>query len=164
MTIDTVQEDPMSQPRTGPHGYHSIQPYLIFKNSTEAIAFYAKIFGARERLCMKDKTGRVSHAEIEIGDSVVMMADEHAEIEAFSAAHYGGSPVSLMVYVETCDETYRQALANGAKSLREPADQFYGDRMAGVLDPFGYKWWIGTHIKDVSAEDMQAGAEQQKPS
>ena len=153
----------MSQANIVPSGYHSVQPYLMFKNCVEAIAFYAKVFGARERLCMKDKTGRVCHTEIEIGDSVIMMADENPQIEAFAPEHYKGSPVSLMIYVADCDATYRQTVAAGAKSLREPADQFYGDRIAGVLDPFGYKWWIGTHIKDVSKEELETGT-QQKPS
>jgi PhnB protein len=125
-----------------PEGYHSLQPYLMFVNTVEAIAFFAKIFGAKERLCMKTPEGGVAHAEIEIGDSVVMMADENAEMQAFAAPHYGGSPVSLMVYVEDCDATYAQAIEAGATSVREPADQPYGDRMAGILDPFGYKWWI----------------------
>ncbi len=87
------------------------------------------------------KDGRVQHAEIEIGDSCVMLADENAEMGARSPEHYGGSPVSLMVYVTDCDSVYKQALKAGAKSEREPTDQFYGDRMAGVVDPFGYKWY-----------------------
>jgi PhnB protein len=150
----------MSTPNPVPAGYHSIQPYLMLKSCTEAIAFYAKVFGATERLCMKSADGRVGHAEIQIGDSVIMMADEHPQIEAFSPEHYGGSPVSIMVYVEDCDATYNKAVAAGAKSLREPSDQFYGDRMSGVLDPFGYKWWIATHIKDVSSEELHATAAQ----
>jgi PhnB protein len=132
----------MTQARKIPKGYHSIQPYLMFVNCLEAMAFFAKAFGATEKLCMKTPEGRVAHAEIVIGDSVVMMADEHPEIQAFAAAHYGGSPVSLMLYVEDCDTIYAQAIAAGATSMREPTDQPYGDRMAGVLDPFGYKWWI----------------------
>ena len=140
-----------------PDGYHSVQPYLIIKNAAAAIDFYKKAFGAKERLRM-EKDGRVGHAEIEIGDSCVMLADEHPEIGAHSPEHYGGSPVSLMVYVTDCDAVYKQALAAGAKSDREPADQFYGDRMAGVLDPFGYKWYLGTHIKDVSPEEMEQHA------
>jgi len=125
-----------------PKGYHSVQPYLIFKQCAEAIAYYGKVFGATERLCMKDGKGRIAHAEVQIGDSVVMMADEHPEIEAYGAKHYGGSPISLMLYVEDCDATYAAAITAGATSLREPTDQPYGDRMAGVLDPFGYKWWL----------------------
>lgn len=137
-----------------PDGYHSVQPYLILKNAAQAIAFYTRAFGAKERFRMENN-GRIGHAEIEIGDSCVMMADEHPEIGAYSSEHYGGSPVSLMVYVTDCDAVYRQALAAGAKSEREPTDQFYGDRMAGVVDPFGYRWYLGTHIKDVSKEEME---------
>ena len=125
-----------------PSGYHSLQPYLMFTNCAEAIAFFTKVFGAKEKLCMKDDKGRTAHAEVVIGDSVMMMADENPEIQAYAVAHYGGSPASLMLYVDNCDATYAQAIAAGATSLREPADQPYGDRMAGILDPFGYKWWI----------------------
>ena len=146
----------MSQVKAVPDGYHSIQPYLMFKNCAEAIAFYTKAFGAREKFRMPDAQGRISHAEIEIGDSVVMMADEAPQIDAFSIEHFGGSPVSLLIYTAHCDAMYAQALAAGAKSIREPADQPYGDRMSGVKDPFGYKWWIATHIKDVSYEEMAA--------
>jgi PhnB protein len=133
----------MTQTRKIPEGYSNVQPYIICKNSIEAIAFYGKVFGATEKLVMKDDKGRVAHAEVKIGNSVVMMADEHPEIDANAPSHYGGSPVSLMIYVDDCDTTYAAALAAGATSVREPADQPYGDRMAGVLDPFGYKWWIG---------------------
>jgi PhnB protein len=138
-----------------PDGYHSVQPYLILNDAAGAIDFYVKAFGAKERLRM-EKDGRIGHAEIEIGDSCVMMADEHPQIGAYSAKHYGGSPVSLMIYVKDCDAVFARALAAGAKSEREPADQFYGDRMAGVIDPFGLKWWLGTHIKDVSKEELEA--------
>jgi PhnB protein len=138
-----------------PEGYQSVQPYLMFQNCAEAIASYEKAFGAKEKFQMRDKRGRVTHAEIEIGDSCVMMADEAPQMDAFSAEHYGGSPASLLIYTSGCDALYREAVASGAKSLREPADQPYGDRMAGVKDPFGYKWWIATHIEDVSVQDMQ---------
>lgn len=141
-----------------PDGYHSVQPYLILNNAAAAIDFYKRAFGAKERLRM-ERDGRIGHAEIEIGDCCVMMADEHPEIGAYSPRHYGGSPVSLMVYVTDCDAVYKQALAAGATSDREPADQFYGDRMAGVVDPFGFKWFLGTHIKDVSVEEMQQHAQ-----
>jgi PhnB protein len=138
-----------------PDGYHSIQPYLMIDGAAKAIEFYKKAFGATERLCMKQKDGRVGHAEIEIGGSVVMMADENAGIHAYAPPHYGGSPVSLLLYTQDCDAMYKRAIAAGAKSEREPADQFYGDRMAGVVDPFGYKWFIATHIKDVSKEELE---------
>ncbi|HTV04654.1 MAG TPA: VOC family protein [Acidobacteriaceae bacterium] len=147
----------MPQIKPIPDGYHTVQPYLILSNAAAAIDFYKKAFGAKERLRL-ERDGRIGHAEIEIGDSCVMMADEHPQIGAYSPKHYGGSPVSLMIYVTDCDAVYKQALAAGATSDREPADQFYGDRMAGVVDPFGYKWFLGTHIKDVSLEEMQQHA------
>lgn len=138
-----------------PDGYHSVQPYLILDDAAKAIAFYKQAFGATERLCMKEPNGRVAHAEIEIGDCCIMMSDEHPDIGAFSPTHYGGSPISLMFYTVDCDAMYRRALQAGAKSVREPEDQFYGNRTAGVTDPFGYQWWIGTHIKDVSKEELE---------
>jgi PhnB protein len=154
-----MEENPtMPTPKSIPDGYHSIQPYLMLDNCAEAIAFDARAFGAHERFRMPGKNGRLSHAEIQIGDSVIMMADESPEMEAFAVKHFKGSPVSLLIYTEDCDTMHRQALAAGAKSLREPADQPYGDRMSGVQDPFGYKWWIATHIKDVDFTDMTAPA------
>lgn len=144
----------MSQVKPIPDGYHSVQPYMHFRNCAEAIAFYVRAFGAQEKLRMAGGGGRIGHAEIRIGDSYIMMADEFPEMNAFSAEHYGGSAVGLLIYTEDCDATYKQALAAGATSVREPADQFYGDRMAGVKDPFGYQWWIATHIRDVSKEEL----------
>jgi len=145
----------MSPIKAIPDGYHRIQPYLYIRGAAEAIDFYKKVFGATERMRMPQPDGRISHAEILFGDSVIMLADEHPEKEIHSPKHFGGSPISLMLYVEDCDAVYQQALSAGAKSLREPADQFYGDRMAGVEDPFGFQWWLGTHIKDVSMEELQ---------
>ncbi|NYF80109.1 VOC family protein [Granulicella arctica] len=145
----------MSSVSAIPEGHHSVQPYLIFKDTVAAIAFYVKAFGATEKLCMKGPEGRVGHAEISIGDSRIMMADENAAMGAFSAEHYGGSPVSLLIYTEDCDAMYAQAVAAGAASLREPADQPYGDRMSGVKDPFGYQWYIATHILEISKEDLE---------
>ncbi len=138
-----------------PDNYHSVQPYLIFDDAAGATEFYKKAFGATLRLCMKGIDGKVGHAEIQIGDSCVMMADENPAMDAYPPSHFGGSPVTLMIYTEDCDAMYKTALAAGATSVREPADQPYGDRMAGVLDPFGYKWWIGTHIKDMTKEELE---------
>jgi PhnB protein len=148
----------MTQSRKTPEGYHSVQPYLMFVSCLEAMAFYAKAFDAKEKLCMKTPEGKVAHAEIEIGDSVVMMADENPDIQAFGSAHHGGSPVSLMLYVDDCDTTYARTIEAGAKSLREPTDQPYGDRMAGILDPFGYKWWIA-HPLAQTAESAAVNAQ-----
>jgi PhnB protein len=137
-----------------PEGYHSLQPYMIFAGCASAMEFYKAAFGASEVMCMKGPDGVVGHAEMQIGDSRIMMADEHPQIEAYSAQHYGGSPITLLFYTEDCDAMYARALAAGAKSEREPADQPYGSRMAGVVDPFGYKWWIGTQIKPMTVGEM----------
>jgi PhnB protein len=153
--LETNWENRMSHTKTIPDGYHSVQPYLILKSAADAIDFYTRAFGAKERLRMAMPDGRIGHAEIEIGDSCIMMADEHPEIGALSVQHFGGSPVSLMVYVEDCDAVYKQALAAGGTSTREPADQPYGDRMAGIKDPFGFQWYLGTHIKDLSKEQLE---------
>ena len=138
-----------------PEGCHSVQPCLMFAGCTEAMAFYTAAFGAREVMAMRSPDGRVQHAEMQIGDSRIMMADEAPQIEAFGTRHYGGSPISLMFYTEDTDAMYAKALAAGAKSLREPADQPYGVRMGGILDPFGYKWWIGTQIQAMSASELE---------
>jgi PhnB protein len=138
-----------------PEGSHSVQPYMIFAGCVAAMEFYEKAFSARERLCMKGPEGRVTHAEMQIGDSIIMMADENPQWDAFGTKHFGGSPVSLMLYTEDCDAMYRQAMAAGAESLREPADQPYGIRMGGVKDPFGYTWWIGTQIKAMTAGEIE---------
>jgi PhnB protein len=138
-----------------PDGYQTVQPYLILKNCAAAIDFYKKVFAAKERLRMPRTDGRIGHAEIEIGDCCIMMADEHPEIGAYSPEHYGGSPVKMHVYIEDCDAVYKKAIEAGAKSEREPKDQFYGDRIAGIVDPFGYTWYISTHTKDVSKEELE---------
>lgn len=148
----------MSQLPGVPQGYHSVQAYLIFKSTVEAIAFYSRAFGASERLCMKGPDGRVQHAEVQIGDSCVMMADENPDLQAFAPAHFGGSPVSMLIYTEDCDAIYRKALDSGAVSLREPTDEPYGARMGGVQDPFGYKWYLATHQRDMTREELERGA------
>ena len=140
----------MTEKKAVPEGYQSVQPYLMLKNCTQAIAFYTNAFGAKEKMRIANPDGTIGHAEIQIGDSVIMMADEAPQIEAWSVEHFGGSPISLLIYTADCDAAYGQALAAGAKSLREPADQPYGDRMSGVQDPFGYKWWIATNIKEAA--------------
>ena len=141
---------------SAPTGYHSVQPYLIFENASGAINFYIRAFHAVERHCMKDSTGRVAHAELVLGDSCIMLADERPEIAAYSPSHFGGSPISLLLYVADCDAVYQQAIACGATGIREPADQPHGDRTAGVNDPFGYTWYFATHIKDLSKEELES--------
>ncbi len=139
----------MSTMKPIPDGYHSVQAYLVIRNCAAAIEFYKKAFGVTERMHTTRPDGTVGHAEIQFGDSCIMMADENAEINAFSPQYYNGSPVSIVAYVENCDAMYSQAIAAGGRNLREPRDESYGDRMAGVLDPFGFTWWIATPIKDL---------------
>jgi PhnB protein len=127
-----------------PSNYNTLQPYLIIKNCAAALDFYKSAFGATERLRMNRPDGSIAHAEIQIGDSCVMMADENPGIGAFSPQHYGGCPISLHFYDKDCERTFHRAIAAGAKEHQKPADQEYGDRRAGVVDPFGYTWWIAT--------------------
>jgi len=138
-----------------PDGYHSITPYLIVDDGAQAIEFYKKAFNAKEIMRMPGPGGKIGHAEIKIGDSVVMLADEAPEMDARSAKHYGGSPVTLLVYVEDVDKLFPQAVAAGAKEMRPVADQFYGDRSGTVKDPFGHSWHLSTHKEDVSEDEMK---------
>ena len=130
-----------------PQGYHSITPILIVEEAPRFIDFLKQAFRAEERERFVAPDGRVSHAEVRIGDSVVMMSDANDEWKQM--------PARIQVYTEDTDAAYRRALEAGATSLREPADQSYGDRTAGVKDPFGNLWWISTHVEDVSPEEMQ---------
>ena len=125
-----------------PVGYHTVTPYLMFSGASAAIEFYKKALGASEVMRLDDPNGRIHHAEIKIGDSCIMLADEHPELQALSPKTIGGSPVSLHVYVEDVDAAVDRAVKAGAKLVRPVADQFYGDRSGGVEDPFGYRWFI----------------------
>ena len=141
-----------------PDGYHSVTPYLIFNGGARAIEFYKQAFGATELFRMEGPDGRIGHAEIRIGDSHVMLADEHPEIGARSPQSIGGSPISLMLYVEDVDATVSRAVEAGAKLTRPVANQFYGDRTGGVEDPFGHAWYIATHVEDVAPEELKKRA------
>ena len=138
-----------------PDGYSSVTPYLIISGAKVAIEFYKTVFGATERLCLPGPDGRVAHAELEIGDSVIMLADECPERGAKSPQTYGGSPVSIHLYVNNSDQVYAKALAAGAKSIRPVENQFYGDRSGGFTDPFGHQWHVATHVEDVSPAELQ---------
>jgi PhnB protein len=140
-----------------PEGYHTVTPYLIVNAGAKALDFYARAFGAIERLRI-DAGGKIGHAEITIGDSCVMLADEHPEIGALGPTTVGGSPVSLHLYVEDVDAVVARAVAAGATLVRPVADQFYGDRVGGVADPFGHRWFIATHKEDLSAEELHRRA------
>jgi PhnB protein len=137
-----------------PDGYHSVTPYLILDDAARALEFYKKAFGAVELLRMPGPNGKIGHAEIRIGDSTIMLADEHPAMGARSARTIGGSPISLMVYVENVDAMVAQAVAAGGKLVRPVADQFYGDRTGTLADPFGHVWSLATHVEDVAPEEM----------
>jgi PhnB protein len=141
-----------------PDGYHAITPYLIVSGGAKALDFYAHAFGAVERLRMQDPSGKVRHAEIVVGGACVMLADEHAEIGALSPHTVGGSPVGIHLYVEDVDAVVARAVAAGATLMRAVADQFYGDRVGGITDPFGHRWSIATHKEDLTSEELQRRA------
>ena len=141
-----------------PEGYHSITPYLILSGAGEAIAFYKRALGADEVMRLDDPTGKVHHAEISLGDSRIMLADEHPEIQALSPKTIGGSPISIHLYVDDVDSMVERAVAAGAKLIRPVADQFYGERVGGIEDPFGYRWFIATHKEDLSMDEIRRRA------
>ena len=141
-----------------PEGYHTATPYLIVRDAARAIEFYKKAFGAQELMRMANPSGKIGHAEIKIGDSPIMLADEVPGMGYRSPESLGGSPVSLLLYVEDVDAVFNQAVAAGAKVQRPVADQFYGDRTGGVTDPFGHVWYVATHMEDVSPEEMRKRA------
>jgi|SRR5918992_4771769 PhnB protein len=134
-----------------PEGYHSVTPYLIVKGAGGLLDFLKQAFGAEQRFRMDRPDGSVGHAEVTIGDSVVMLAE--------ASEQWPVMPGSIHLYVEDCDDAYRRAIEAGATSLQEPENQFYGDRSGGVRDPFGNVWWIVTHVEDVPEEELAARAE-----
>jgi PhnB protein len=141
-----------------PKGYNTVTPYLVVKGAARAIEYYKKVFGATEILRMAGPDGRVGHAELQIGDSRIMLADENPNIGTRSAETIGASPVSLLVYIPDCDKVVHMAVAEGAKLLKPVQDQFYGDRSGFIQDPFGHQWGIATHIEDVSPQEMNERA------
>jgi PhnB protein len=138
-----------------PDGYRAVTPYLIVNDAAAAISFYKRAFGAIETFRLPGPDGRIGHAEMLIGDSPIMLADEAPQMGARSAKTIGGSPISIMLYVENVDEQYPKAIAAGGKELRPLKNQFYGDRSGTLEDPFGITWTIGTHVEDVSSEELQ---------
>jgi len=137
-----------------PDGYHSITPYLICGGAAKAIEFYKKAFGAVETLRLDAPGGKLGHAEMKIGDSIVMLADEHLEMGARSPRTIGGSPVGILLYVKDVDAVYARAIGAGAKAQRPVSNQFYGDRAGSVEDPFGHTWHIHTHVEDLTSEEI----------
>jgi PhnB protein len=137
-----------------PEGYYTATPYLIIKDAARAIAFYKQAFAATELMRFADPSGKIGHAEIKIGNSPIMLADEHPDMGYRSPQSLGGTPVSILLYVADVDAQFRQALAAGAKEMRPVKDQFYGDRSGTLVDPFGHVWTIATHKEDVSLEEV----------
>lgn len=141
-----------------PDGYPCVSPYLCVNGANAAIDFYTRVFGATERMRMPSPDGKIGHAELQIGDSVIMLADEHPETDFRSPRALGGTPVLISIYVEDVDATFGRAIAAGAKSIRPLKDEFYGDRAGQFEDPFGHKWSVATHIEDVSPDEMSRRA------
>ena len=138
-----------------PEGYHSVTPYLVVDGAAEAIDFYKKAFGAVEVVRMPGPGGKIGHAEIKIGDSFVMLADEHPEQGHRGPKSVGGTPVGILIYVPDVDSVFKAALAAGATQVKPVENQFYGDRSGSLTDPFGHNWMVSTHIEDVAPEEME---------
>jgi PhnB protein len=141
-----------------PDGYPRVSPYLVVDGAAQAIDFYTQVLGASERMRMGGPDGKIGHAELQFGDSVVMLADEYPDMGYVGPKAVGGTPVTIGVYVEDVDKTFDAAVKAGAKALRPVEDQFYGDRSGQIEDPFGHRWSIQTHVEDVPPDEMQKRA------
>jgi PhnB protein len=148
----------MSDVKPIPDGYPQITPYLCVDGAAAAIDFYRQVFGATERMRMPAPEGRIGHAELQIGDSKIMLADEHPEMDFRSPRAIGGTPVLLHLYVEDVDNVVGRAVAAGAKVVRPVQDQFYGDRSGSVADPYGHIWHVATHTEDLSPDEIRKRA------
>ena len=137
-----------------PDGYPRVTPYLHVDGASKAIEFYRTVFGAKERMRLAAPGGRIGHAELEIGNSMIMLADEHPEMNIRGPKSVGGTPVTVLVYVEDVDRAFERALKAGAKELRPVQNQFYGDRSGQFEDPFGHQWNVATHVEDVPPDEM----------
>lgn len=141
-----------------PDGYHSITPYLYLKNAGQLLNFYKNAFGATEMMRLEGPNGKIGHAEMRIGNSIVMLADEMPEMGATSPQTLGGPGVGILIYVENVDEVFNRAVAAGGKIVRPIKDQFYGDRSGTLIDPSGHQWTVATHIEDVPPEEINRRA------
>jgi PhnB protein len=141
-----------------PEGLHRVTPYLIIDGAGRALDFYKRVFGATERMRMSGPDGKIGHAEITIGDSVVMLADEHPEMGARGPRSFGGAAVGFVVYVQDVDATVKAAVADGAKEIQRIEDKFYGDRTGTIEDPFGHHWHVATHKEDVPPDELKRRA------
>ena len=141
-----------------PDGYPQVTPYLIVDGADAAIEFYVKVLDAKERMRMGAPAGKVGHAELELGESLVMLADENPEMNILGPKSVGGTPVMISVYVEDVDAVFDTAMSAGATSVREVENQFYGDRTGQFEDPFGHRWSVATHVEDVPPDEMEKRA------
>jgi PhnB protein len=141
-----------------PDGYPRVTPYLCVDGAAAAIDFYTKVLGAAEKVRMAAPGGKIGHAELALGDSIVMLADEHPDVGFLGPKSVGGTPVTISVYVENVDEVFERAVAEGASAERPIEDQFYGDRTGQFQDPFGHRWHVATHVEDVPPEEMEKRA------
>lgn len=144
----------MAKVKPIPDGYPRVTPYLCIDGASAAIDFYCKVFGATERMRMPAPDGKIGHAELQIGDSVIMLSDEYPEMGVRGPKSLGGTAVTISVYVDDVDDVFDRAVNAGAKALRPAKDEFYGDRSGQFEDPFGHRWSVATHIEDVSPEEM----------
>ncbi|HTT62742.1 MAG TPA: VOC family protein [Bryobacteraceae bacterium] len=147
-----------------PEGYHTVTPYLTVNDATRAIDFYKRAFGAQETVRMQGPPGKIGHAELKIGDSIVMLADEMPGSGSRSPQSLGGSTVNIFLYVKDVDAAFRQAINAGAKAETQPADMFWGDRYGKLSDPFGHSWSLATHKEDVAPDELQRRAKAAVPA
>jgi PhnB protein len=144
----------MAKAKPIPDGYPQVTPYLCVDGANDAIRFYSTVLGAKERMRIPSPGGKIGHAELQIGDSVIMLSDEYPDMNVRGPRAIGGTPVTVSVYVEDVDRVYARALEAGATGIRPVQDQFYGDRSGQFEDPFGHRWSVATHIEDVPPDEM----------
>lgn len=147
-----------------PDGYGSVTLYLYIKGASDAIEFYKRVFGAQEIFRLPAPNGKIGHAELKIGNSIVMLADEHPEMKVVGPQTLGGTTCGILLYVDHVDDVFARAVTAGAKVDRPIQDQFYGDRSGTIVDPFGHKWTISTHVEDVSPEEMDRRMKKMQPA
>lgn len=145
----------MANVKWKPDGYHTITPYLTVTGANEAIDFYKKAFGAQELYRMPGPNGKIMHAELKIGESMLMISEEMKEMGCTSPTTLKGSPVSIFMYVENVDKAFEQAIKAGAKAEKQPENMFWGDKYGSFVDPYGHRWALATHVEDVSPEEMK---------
>jgi len=157
-TVKKTTVKPKAKVAATPKGYNTVTPYLIIDNAAKAIEFYKQVFGAKEVMRMQKPDGKIGHAELKIGDAKIMLADEYLECDARAPKAFGGSPVSIHLYMKSVDSVVDRAVSAGAKLTRPVENMFYGDRSGMLEDPYGHKWCVSTHIENVSPAQMKKRA------